>query len=241
MGRRFGAGRHVSWLPAAAVIVVILVFNLLNNWLLATATAFIRPIELLLLVVLARSFGLTLADVGLARTTWKRGLRWAGAAIGGVAVAFSVALALPLTRVAFLDRRAEMGVGSAVLEAAVPVFVGTVLLEEFAFRGVLWAMVHRVRGPTYATAISSVAFGLWHVLPALGLHADNRAIGDLAGDRPGAVLAVVVLGVTSATLVGVLLCELRRRSGSLLAPIGLHWATNGLGYVFAAVAWATFG
>lgn len=30
---------------------------------------------------------------------------------------------------------------------------------------------------------------------------------------------------------GVLFCELRRRSGSLLAPMGLHWAVNALGYL----------
>jgi membrane protease YdiL (CAAX protease family) len=33
---------------------------------------------------------------------------------------------------------------------------------------------------------------------------------------------------------GVLFCELRRRSGSLLAPIGLHWAVNGLGVLVTA-------
>lgn len=30
---------------------------------------------------------------------------------------------------------------------------------------------------------------------------------------------------------GAVLCELRRRSGSLLAPMALHWATNALGYL----------
>jgi membrane protease YdiL (CAAX protease family) len=30
---------------------------------------------------------------------------------------------------------------------------------------------------------------------------------------------------------GALLCEHRRDSGSLLAPIGLHWSTNALGYL----------
>ena len=32
--------------------------------------------------------------------------------------------------------------------------------------------------------------------------------------------------------------KLRRRSGSLLAPAGLHWATNGLGVLVAAAVWA---
>jgi membrane protease YdiL (CAAX protease family) len=33
-------------------------------------------------------------------------------------------------------------------------------------------------------------------------------------------------------------CELRRRSGSLLAPAGLHWATNGLSVLASAAVWA---
>ncbi|MGA5143427.1 type II CAAX prenyl endopeptidase Rce1 family protein, partial [Streptomyces azureus] len=39
----------------------------------------------------------------------------------------------------------------------------------------------------------------------------------------------------ATTAAGVVLCELRRRSGSLLAPAALHWAVNGIGYV---LAWA---
>ena len=35
-------------------------------------------------------------------------------------------------------------------------------------------------------------------------------------------------------LAGLLLCELRRRSGSLLAAAALHWATNGLGVLLTA-------
>jgi len=37
---------------------------------------------------------------------------------------------------------------------------------------------------------------------------------------------------------GVVLCELRRRSGSLLAPAGLHWAVNGLSVLASTAVWA---
>jgi CAAX protease family protein len=231
-------GKIVAWRGVVVVLAGLLVFNLLNNWLLPAATPVTRPIEVLLLVALARAYDLTWPELGLARTTWARGLRWAAVAVGIVAAGFAVAFALPMTRTAFLDRRGEMAIGTAFFEAAVPVFVGTVLLEELAFRGVLWAMVNRVRGPVYATLVSSVAFGLWHVLPSLDIRGTNSAIGDLAGGGAAAGVAVAVLSVAATTLAGMLLCELRRRSGSLLAPIGLHWATNGLGYVFAALAWA---
>jgi membrane protease YdiL (CAAX protease family) len=49
-----------------------------------------------------------------------------------------------------------------------------------------------------------------------------------------------VLRVAGTLLVtacgGVVLCELRRRSNSLLAPIAAHWAINGLGVLFVMLA-----
>ena len=38
-------------------------------------------------------------------------------------------------------------------------------------------------------------------------------------------------------MAGVVFCELRRRSGSLLASAGLHWATNGLRVLVAGSLW----
>ena len=46
---------------------------------------------------------------------------------------------------------------------------------------------------------------------------------------------MAVVAFTGAA--GLLLCELRRRSGSLLAPAGLHWATNALGVLAGVIAW----
>ena len=49
---------------------------------------------------------------------------------------------------------------------------------------------------------------------------------------------VLVVGTVLFTTVGGLVAgELRRRSGSLLASIGMHWATNGLGVLFGSLAW----
>jgi membrane protease YdiL (CAAX protease family) len=103
-----------------------------------------------------------------------------------------------------------------------------------AFRGVLLGMVNRHRGAVWASITSSVLFGLWHILPSLRLAEANSAIGAVLGtDLVGQVLAV--LGAVGFTAVaGLLLCELRRRSGSLLAAAALHWATNGLGLLITA-------
>ena len=50
---------------------------------------------------------------------------------------------------------------------------------------------------------------------------------------------ISVVGTVAFTgLSGVVFCEPRRRSGSLLAPAGLHWATNAIGVLASAAVWA---
>ncbi|MEU7728561.1 CPBP family intramembrane glutamic endopeptidase [Streptomyces sp. NPDC040724] len=176
--------------------------------------------------------GGTLADAGLAPGTLARGARWALALIGLVAVVYLAAALLPATRVLFEDRRYAAMTGSELLlRVFLLVPVGTVLVEEIAFRGVLYGLVCRDRGAAWATAVSSLLFGLWHVLPSLHLATAKPALTTVFGDSGlGAALAVVA-AVLFTTAAGVLFCELRRRSGSLLAPMGLHWAVNALGYL----------
>jgi CAAX amino terminal protease family. len=48
----------------------------------------------------------------------------------------------------------------------------------------------------------------------------------------------VLATIAFTTIAGIVFAELRRRSGSLVAPIGLHWATNGLGVLAASRVWA---
>ena len=82
---------------------------------------------------------------------------------------------------------------------------------------------------------TSVLFGFWHVLPSLQLGATNRGVSDAVG---GAGTLLVVAGtVALTTLGGLVFGELRRRSGSVLASAGAHWATNALGVLFGLVAW----
>jgi len=110
--------------------------------------------------------------------------------------------------------------------------LATVIPEEFAFRGVLFGLLQRRSGRRVATAVSSALFGLWHVLPALGGGAANASAVGVVGDSTMGTVLRVVGTVIFTGLGGVVLCELRSRSGSLLAPIGLHWALNGMGELF---------
>jgi membrane protease YdiL (CAAX protease family) len=69
------------------------------------------------------------------------------------------------------------------------------------------------------------------VLPAGELRTLNPVAGRMF--RSGPPLAAAAVAATG--LAGAVLCEVRRRSGSLLAPIALHWAVNALGYLTAFV------
>ncbi|RSS68518.1 CPBP family intramembrane glutamic endopeptidase [Streptomyces sp. WAC06614] len=173
------------------------------------------------------------ADAGLAPHTLARGARWALTLIALVAAVYLAAALLPATRPLFEDRRYDRMDGADVLvRALVLVPVGTVLLEETAFRGVLYGLLRRSRGAAWATGVSSVLFGLWHVLPSLHLATAKPALTAVLGDSWLGAAAAVVGAVLFTTAAGVLFCALRRRSDSLLAPMGLHWAVNAFGYVF---------
>ena len=239
---RAGAGPPaVPWLSpgiAVAITVVLLVIVNVVDVEVQHAALVVGPVGAAVLLGLARLTGLSWAELGLGPGTWRRGLTWAAAVIGIVAVVLAAGAALPLTRDAFRDSRYHLDLAQALLTAFVLIPIGTVLLEEVAFRGVLWGLLRRGHRTWVATVVSSVLFGLWHVLPSLGLAADNQAIGSTVGKGTSGE-AISVLGTVLFTgLAGVVFCELRRRSGSLLASAGLHWATNGLGVLAAASIWA---
>ncbi|MEU5881774.1 CPBP family intramembrane glutamic endopeptidase [Spirillospora sp. NPDC047279] len=222
-----------------AVIVVLVTANVLNNRLASDAYVITGVGATVLLIVLARWDGCSWDDLGLGRGTWRSGLRWGGAAAGLVLLAYAAGAVLPLTQDAFADdRAAELSGGEVLWNAFGRVPLGTVLLEEIAFRGVLYAVLESRWGTRNAIIGSSALFGLWHVLPSTGLAGRNAAVGGIVGDGPLATTLAVSGVVVGTALAGVVFCELRRRSGSLLAPMGLHWALNGLGVAFA---WALNG
>ncbi len=59
----------------------------------------------------------------------------------------------------FLDVRHRVGPARAARRALLVVPLGVVVLEEVAFRGVLWGLLEVEHGAAWATAVSSVLFG----------------------------------------------------------------------------------
>ena len=106
------------------------------------------------------------------------------------------------------------------------------MFEEIAFRAVLWSMLARRMDVWQATLIAALLFGLWHILPSLDLHLRNPALS--AGKNSRVAQLTAIAGSVVTTSIGALVfTALRVVSGSILAPMGMHWATNGWGYLFA--------
>ena len=186
------------------------------------------------LLAIARAGGLTAADLGLARAALGGGLRWGGAAAALAGAGYALAWLIPGARQALPGGDGDPGRVALTVLVVIP--LGTVLPEELAFRGLLLPLLARGRGMTAATWLSSGLFGLWHVLPSLGGGAANAAIaGTVGGDTAGTV-ARVVATVCFTSLAGVVLCWLRLRSGSLVAPLLAHWTVNGLGVIVVLLA-----
>jgi membrane protease YdiL (CAAX protease family) len=246
----------------AAIVLVLLVLVATNVWVhLGPGHVHVvtGPLAALLLLTLARMAGLTWQELGLGREALLRGLQCAAASAVAVLIAYAVAVAIPFTRGAFRDTRYRMGPGAALYTALVAVPLGTVLFEEVAFRSVLWGLLSAEYGLLTATLVSAGLFGVWHVLPATALARTHTSVqgrpvqgrpaqegsvregsvrGNAAAAGPRRTTITVLATVTFTALAGIVFAELRRRSGSLVAPIGLHWATNGLGVLAAARVWA---
>lgn len=184
------------------------------------------------LLAAARAGGLSWQELGLARSRLPAGARWGLLCVGLVALAYTAALAVPPVRPLLVDERvAGRDDAELAYDVLVRIPLGTVVWEELAFRGVLLAVLARVLPLRTAVAVCAAVFGVWHVRPTLSA----VMINDLAGE-PVLVGLTVLLGCLASTAAGVVLTWLRLRSGSLLAPLLLHLATNALGALTVAAA-----
>lgn len=86
-------------------------------------------------------------------------------------------------------------------------------------------------------AAGSLLFGLWHIASSLGLTSNNVGFTRILGGGVPGMLAGIALAVVATAAAGFVFTWLRRRSGSLIAPIALHWSLNGLGALAAALVW----
>ncbi|TAM63566.1 CPBP family intramembrane glutamic endopeptidase [Mycobacterium sp.] len=223
-------------LDIAVVVVVLVLTDLIAHFTTPWASIATVPAAAVGLVILMRCRGLGWADLGLGREHWKPGLGYALVAAAVVASVIAVGVLLPVTRPMFMNNRYAT-ISGAMVASMVVIPLQTVIPEELAFRGVLHGALNRAWGFRGVALAGSLLFGLWHVATSFGLTSSNVGFtrlfgGGIVGMLTGVVGAVLVTGAA-----GFVFSWLRRRSGSLIAPIALHWSLNGLGALAAAFVW----
>jgi CAAX protease family protein len=220
----------------AVVVVVLVLTNLIAHFTTPWASIATVPAAAVALVILVRINGLGWAELGLGREHWKSGLGYALAAVTVVGSVIAVGVLLPMTRPMFLNHHYAT-ISGALIASMVIIPLQTVIPEELAFRGVLHGTLNRAWGFRGVALAGSLLFGLWHVATSLGLTSSNVGFTRLFGGGIVGMLAGVTMAVLATGAAGFVFSWLRRRSGSLIAPIALHWSLNGMGALAAALVW----
>lgn len=185
------------------------------------------------LVWWAMRSGRSVGQLGLGRDRLRSGLAWGGGAFGLVLAVVVLAGVVPGASDFLQDDRARISLPALVFELGVSILLLTVIPEELTFRGVLLGSGVEGWGRRRGMFASSALFGLWHVAPTLGTSGGNAQLSDVsssAGGRAGLVVAAVL----TTFVAGMVFSWLRMRSGSVVAPMLAHLATNGVTLV---VAW----
>jgi uncharacterized protein len=224
----------------AVVVVVLVLTNLIAHFTTPWASIATVPAAAVGLVVLLRFNGLGWAELGLGRDHWRSGAAYALAAIALVVAVIAIGVLLPLTRPMFMNNHYAT-ISGALVASMIIIPLQTVIPEELAFRGVLHGALNRAWGFRGVAVAGSLLFGLWHIATSLGLTSSNVGFTRLFGGGVVGMLAGVTLAVTATAVAGFVFSWLRRRSGSLIAPIALHWSLNGLGALAAALVWHLSG
>jgi uncharacterized protein len=225
-----------TYADIAVVVVVLAMTNLIAHFTTPWASIATVPAAAIGLVVLVRARGLGWAELGLGRDHWKSGVGYALAAVAVVVSVIAVGALLPWTRPMFMNNNYAT-VSGALIASMIIIPLQTVIPEELAFRGVLHGALNRAWGWRGVAAAGSLLFGLWHIATSLGLTNSNVGFTRLFGGGIVGTVAGVALAVLATGAAGFVFTWLRRRSGSLLAPIALHWSLNGLGALAAALVW----
>jgi membrane protease YdiL (CAAX protease family) len=181
---------------------------------------------------IARAGGAGARDIGCDRRDLGSGLRVGAVAAGAIAAVTATGRALDRNGAAFRDDRVtNASRAEAVGHLLVRIPVATALVEELVFRGVILGLGIRDGGDRRrALAVSSIAFGLWHIGAALH-PARRQATGDAVGHQLVSTPAVVVGDVVATTIGGLGFGWLRLRSGSIAAPVLAHATLNGSAYL----------
>ncbi len=113
------------------------------------------------------AIGMSRDELGVSREHLRAGVRLGLSAAGLISAVVVVAALVPATTEFFEDDRVDMSFASMAVRVLVVIPVGTVLVEEVIFRGVLHGLLRREFDIVRAALWGATAFGLWHLVPGV--------------------------------------------------------------------------
>lgn len=193
---------------------------------------FNRPVVAAMLAYAALRRG-GLASVGLKRQGSGKSLV-AGAGLGTL---LSVPPLFFFYKPILLDTPLEYGPISSLTrqellkDVLVDVPISIALLEELAFRGLLYSALRRTLSAKASVIISALGFAGWH----FAVTATSAAESNLATAarlprvlRPYVQPLAVAGGMLTTGVAGLIFGTLRERTGNLAGPILAHWIVDGV-------------
>ncbi|MEO5899659.1 MAG: CPBP family intramembrane glutamic endopeptidase [Ilumatobacteraceae bacterium] len=219
-----------AWVTTG-VVALLAVANVMSNRVLPSALYVPWNVAVAIALVALAVRVVSLRAMGLGE--WRRGLAWGLTILVLTIIVLTVAVAMPVFNDLYHDKRVSHSFVEMAYQALVRIPLGTALLEEIAFRAVLPALFAARWGVLRGCVLASVCFGLWHVLPALGLNKVNPTANSVFGNGAGGVTIAVAFAVVGTMIGGLFWCWIRYRARSVLATMLAHVATNSVGYVIA--------
>jgi uncharacterized protein len=175
--------------------------------------------------------GMSAEELGLAPRHALRGMGYGVAAAIPLAAAIVAGARCGRLRDTFVDPRVtSVPTGQAARELLLRIPIATAAPEELLFRGAVLGAVTAASNRRVGVGLSSLAFGVWHVLPAVEAYHHGATGSDLTA-RGGGRTTHVGATVLATAAAGAGLAVLRSRACSVLAPFIVHAAVNATAYL----------
>lgn len=229
---------HQTFAQELTLVVLILLYGTVLARLVAKKYhLYLNIFVAAVAILMGFAFNLTLNNMGL-------GLRHILPGIF-VAIIFSVFItittllisAIPFLRHYFLGDDLAHASGKLIaFEAAIRIPLGTALIEEILFRGVLLGLLLQNHSSAKALIFSSIIFGLWHIFPTINTLESNNGVAQTLKDKKSRKAGSVIGAVVITTIAGFIFGWLRIIANSVIAPWLVHWSINASGVLGVAFA-----
>lgn len=218
------------------VIIAILIYGtVLARFIPRKAHISSNLLAALATVGLGLFLGLSLPQMGLTLDGVKNVIIISALATGAIFLGTFAVSFLPFLRHIFLGESfANARVRKVFFEAGFRIPLGTALVEEILFRGVLLGILLQSYSPLTSTIIAAAVFGLWHIAPSINSIESNTAVQERLRSKSlhakGSVAGIVLV----TFIAGLFFNWLRIISGTILTTWLVHWAINSSGAVASA-------